>query len=64
MGHIYDVMDILYTTGKGKFMGTVERFHIYKETRKNNQINNKNTVKLNAIFDAINSQDPREAHAD
>jgi peptide methionine sulfoxide reductase MsrA len=63
MGHIYDVMDILYTTGKGKFMDTVERFHIYKETRKNNQINDKNTVKRKAIFHA-NSQDPREAHAD
>jgi hypothetical protein len=64
MGHIYDVMDILYTTGKGKFMDTVERFHIYKEIWKNNQINDKNTVNLNAIFDAINSQDPQEAHAD
>jgi hypothetical protein len=55
IGPIYDVMDVLYTTGKGRFMNTVERFYIYRETRDNNQINDKNTVKQNAIFDAINS---------
>jgi hypothetical protein len=57
-------MDILYTTGKGKFMDTVERFHIYSETRKNNQINDRNTVKPSAIFDVINSHDPPRAHTD
>jgi endo-alpha-1,4-polygalactosaminidase (GH114 family) len=45
----------LYTTGKGKFMDKVERFYIYRETQDNNQNNDKNTVKQNAIFDAINS---------
>jgi hypothetical protein len=60
MGHIYDVMDILYTAGKDKFMHTVERFHIYKGTRKNNQINDKNTVKPNAIFDAITPKIPEK----
>ena len=36
-------------------MDTIERFHIFKETRANNQINDKNTVRPNAIFDVINS---------
>jgi hypothetical protein len=36
MGPIYEIMDILYTTGKCKFMDTVERFHIYSETRNTN----------------------------
>jgi hypothetical protein len=62
-GPIYEIMDIVYTAGKGKFMDTVERFHIYSETRKNNQIN-RNTVKPNAIFDVINSHDPLRAHTD
>jgi hypothetical protein len=64
MGPIYEIMDILYTTGKGKLRDTVERFHIYSETRKNNQINDRNTAKPNAIFDVINSHDPPRAHTD
>jgi endo-alpha-1,4-polygalactosaminidase (GH114 family) len=53
MGPIGEIMDILHTTRKGKYMDTVEKFYIYKETQKNNQINDKNTVKLNAIFEAM-----------
>jgi hypothetical protein len=64
MGHIYEIMDIIYTTEKGKFMDTIERFHIYSEIWKNNQINDKNTIKSNAIFDVINSHDPPRAHSD
>jgi hypothetical protein len=46
MGPINEIMDVLYTTRKGRFMDTVERFHIYSETRNNNQINDK--TRLNA----------------
>ena len=45
-------------------MDTVERFHIYRETQQNNQINDKNTVKPNAIFDVVNSHDPPRAHTE
>jgi hypothetical protein len=41
MGPIYGIMDILYTTGKGKFMDTVERFHVYNETRKTTKLTTK-----------------------
>jgi hypothetical protein len=34
---------------KGKFMNTLERFYIYDETKKNNKINDKNTVQQNII---------------
>jgi endo-alpha-1,4-polygalactosaminidase (GH114 family) len=54
-------MDVLYTTEKGRFMDTVEGFYIYKETRDNNQINDKKQSK-NAIFDAINSLGSTGAH--
>ena len=64
MGPISEIMDIIYTTGKGRFMDTVERFHIYRETQQNNQINGKNTVKPNAIFDVINSHDPPGTHTE
>jgi len=34
-------------------MDILDNFHIYLETCKNNQINDKNIVKPNAIFDVI-----------
>ena len=64
MGPINEIVTILYTTGKGKFMDTVEKFHIYKETQQNNQINDKNTVKPNAIFDIVNSHDSTRPHTE
>jgi hypothetical protein len=38
-------------------MDTIVKFHIYKETCKNNQINDKNTIKPNIIFDVIVHED-------
>jgi hypothetical protein len=40
-------MDILHITNKGKMMNNLERFHIYKETKIYNQINDKCTVRFN-----------------
>jgi hypothetical protein len=34
-------------------MDTMEKYHIYKETQSNNQINDKNTAKPNIIFDTL-----------
>ena len=39
-------------------MDTLEKFHIYAETRNNNHIIDKNTVKHNAIFDVVCSHNP------
>jgi hypothetical protein len=44
---------VLQTTKKGRHMDTVEKFYIFKKTRINNQINDKNTGKPNAIFEAL-----------
>jgi len=61
MGPINEIMTVLHTTKKkGKSMDMVEKFHIYKETRNSNQINDKNTVKSNTIFDTICSHDPSQ----
>jgi hypothetical protein len=62
ISHINDIMKVLFTTTKGKLMDTVEKFHIYKETRNNNQINDKNTVKPNAIFDIIDRENTDRAY--
>jgi hypothetical protein len=57
IGPIFEIMDILHTTKKGRFMDTIEKFHIYKQTLLQNQINDKNTVKPNAILDLVCTHD-------
>jgi len=52
IGHIDDIMEILYITNKGRLMDPIEKYFIYKETKNGNQINDKNTVKNN-IYDAV-----------
>jgi hypothetical protein len=52
-GPIGETMTVLYKTGKGRLMDTIQRYYIYKETKNNNQINNKITVKPNVIFDML-----------
>jgi len=46
-------MEILHTTKQGIMMNTLERFHIFNETRLDNQINDNYEVKYNVIFDTI-----------
>jgi hypothetical protein len=50
---IDNCMEILHTTVKGPMLNTLEKFYIYCETIIDNQLNDKNTVTPNAIFDAI-----------
>ena len=38
-------------------MNTLENLHIYKETRANNQINDKGKFRQNVIFDTIIRRD-------
>jgi len=51
IGKINDIMEILHITKKGRAMDTIERYHIYKETKIGTQINDKNTVKPNRIYE-------------
>jgi len=46
-------MEILYTTGKGSHLNTIQKYYIYEETKKNNQHNDQNTLVRNAIFGAF-----------
>jgi hypothetical protein len=56
--HSIGPMDTLHITTKGRMMNTMEKFHIYIETLKNNQINDKCTVRPNVIFDTIAQHNP------
>jgi hypothetical protein len=58
-----DIMDIVHVTNKGKMMGTLKRYYIYKETKSNNQINNKLTVKPNSIFETLIHEAPHRGHS-
>jgi hypothetical protein len=48
-----EIMKIVYIKKKGKLINTLERFYIYDETKKSDQISDKNTVQQNVIFDTI-----------
>jgi hypothetical protein len=53
-----DVMETLHVTSKGKMIDTLEKYYIFRETKLNNQVNDKLTVKQNSIFDTIVRYDP------
>jgi hypothetical protein len=44
-------------------MDTIEKYHIYKQTQIENQINDRDTVKYNAIFDKLVQQTTHRAQA-
>jgi hypothetical protein len=58
-----DVMDTVHITNKGKIMDTLERYYIYKETNSNSQINDKLTVKSDAIFETLIHEAPYRGHS-
>jgi len=52
------IMEVVHVIKKGKMLDTLEGFHIYKETKAGNQINDKLTIRENAIFETIEQEDP------
>jgi hypothetical protein len=46
-------MTVKFIGQKSKFLDTMEKYYIYHETKANNQINDKNTVSYNKIFETI-----------
>ena len=48
--------------GKGKKLDALESFHMYKETKARNQINDKLTVTGNELFETIIQQDQYEGY--
>ena len=55
-------MEVVHVTKKGKLIDTLECFHIYKETKVGNQINDRLTAKENAVFKTIIQEDPYKGH--
>ena len=53
-----EIMKVIHIARKGRMLNTLESFHIYKETKAENQINDKLTTKRNVIFETIIQHDP------
>jgi hypothetical protein len=58
IGPMEEIMDTIHFTSKGRLMNTRENSYIFRETKLNNQINDKLTVKPNIIFETIVQHDP------
>jgi hypothetical protein len=58
-GTITDTMDIIRTHRKGKHLNTLEKYHIYKISRENIQMNDTNTDTHNPIFQALHETNTR-----
>jgi hypothetical protein len=63
IGNMEDIMEVVHVTKKGKMLDTLEGFHIYKETKAGNQINDRLTVRENAIFETTVQEDPYRGRA-
>jgi hypothetical protein len=57
-----NIMNTILINNKGKLMETLEKFHIFRETKSDNQTNDTLTDKANAIFEAIVHEDPYKRH--
>jgi hypothetical protein len=58
IGPIEDIMSTIHITNKGRLMDTIEKFYIFRETKLDNQINDKLEVRPNIIFETIVQKDP------
>ena len=58
IGPIEDIMSTIHITNKGRLMDTLEKFYIFRETKLDNQINDKLAVRPNIIFETIVQKDP------
>jgi hypothetical protein len=53
MGTIEDIMSTIHTTNKGRLIDTLEKMYIFRETKLDNQVNDKLAVRPNIIFEKI-----------
>ena len=51
------IMSTIHITNKGRLMDTLEKFYIFRETKLDNQINDKLAVRPNIIFETIVQKD-------
>jgi hypothetical protein len=52
-----NIMDIIHITDKGRMMDIIEKYYTYRETKLNNQLNDRLTVQPNIIFETLVQHD-------
>jgi tRNA U38,U39,U40 pseudouridine synthase TruA len=57
-GPMENIMNVIHIEKKGRMLDTLQKYHIYKETKMGNQINDKLTVLANPIFDTLVKNNP------
>ena len=62
-GSMEVIMEVSHITRKCGIMNTLGRFHIYKETKLDNQISDKCTIKSNVVFDTIIQTNTSTGHS-
>jgi len=55
-----EIMNVIHHERKGKMLDTLENFYIYRETKNENQINDRLTVQNNLIFETVIKHPPSE----
>jgi len=55
-----EIMNIIHHERKGKMLDTLKKFYIYRESKNENQINDRLTVQRNPIFETVIKQPPIE----
>jgi len=58
IGTIEHIMSTINVTNKGRLMDTLQKFYTFRETKLDNQINDKLAVRPNIIFGTIVQKDP------
>jgi hypothetical protein len=58
IGPIEGIMKTVHITNKGRMMDTLERYYTFRETKLNNQINDKLIIQPNIIFETTVRKDP------
>jgi hypothetical protein len=51
-------MSTVYVTNKDRLMDNLEKYYIFRETKMDNQINDKVTARPNIIFETVVQKDP------
>jgi hypothetical protein len=62
IGTVDEIMEVPYVVKKGKMKDTLEKFHIHRETKVANQINDKSTIKQKVLFDTIIKKQANRGH--
>jgi arginyl-tRNA--protein-N-Asp/Glu arginylyltransferase len=59
-GKIEDIMEIIKLENKGKHLGTLEKYHIFRSYKQKIHLNDNNIDVYDPIFNAIHKKDDRD----